>query len=83
MPSLYSMAPSWAATQSPDPNVKPASGTQDVNTGNDPDKPDIENYIAKGQGVGGLKGDSVPKISAGSFTSDDTSSTAAGAVGKK
>ena len=54
-----------------------------MNTGNDPDKTDIENYIAKGQGAGGLKGDSVPEIRAGSLTSDDTSSTATGVVGKK
>lgn len=68
---------------SADSNVNPTSGTQDVNMGNDPNKTDIENYIATGQGVGGLKGDSVPAVRAGSLTSDDTTAPATAVVGKK
>jgi hypothetical protein len=85
MPSFSSIAVKLGdhPNSSSDPNDNPSSGTQDVNTGKDPDKTDVENYIAKGQGAGGLKGDSVPKIRAGSLTSDDTSSTATGAVGEK
>jgi hypothetical protein len=85
MPTLSSIAAKLGdhPNSSSDPNSNSSSGTKDVNTGNDPDKTDVENYIAKGQGAGGLKGDSVPEIRAGSLTSDDTSSTATGVVGKK
>jgi len=68
---------------SSDPNINPTSGTQDVNQGNDPDKTDVENWIQKGQGVGGLHGDSKPPIRAGSLTSDDTTAPATGMLEKK
>jgi hypothetical protein len=68
---------------SSDRNVNPSSGIQDVNQGNDPEKTDIQNWIQKGQGVGGLNGDSKPAIQAGSLTSDDTTAPATGMLDKK
>jgi hypothetical protein len=55
-----------AAKMSDHPNstsndrIKPTSGTQDVNNGDDPGKTDIQNQIKKGQGVGGLSGKAEP-----------------------
>lgn len=68
---------------SSNPNTNPTSGTQDVNQGNDPNKTDVENWIQKGQGVGGPHGNSKPPIRAGSLTSDDTTAPATGMLEKK
>ena len=68
---------------SADDSVNPSTGAQDTNNGDDPEKTDIENFIQKGQGVGGLRGNDQPDIRAGSLTDSNTASTATGMLEKK